>query len=141
MCDVVPGLIEIHESLLLLQAEARVKELMGMSIGVKIVTIGKKAAVYFKCVLLIVVNAGPRARLLLSALALTFTRNSHGHGAPLFSSSNILHLLLECRTGEGGFGIRATLTQSCDALPYCAIPAASRSTLHPASRAPHFSGP
>ncbi len=33
-----------------MQAEARVKELMGMSIGVKIVTIGKKAAVYFKCV-------------------------------------------------------------------------------------------
>ena len=31
------------------QAEARAKELIGMGVGVKIVTIGKKAATYFKC--------------------------------------------------------------------------------------------
>ena len=30
------------------QAEARAKELLGMGVGVKIVTIGKKAATYFK---------------------------------------------------------------------------------------------
>jgi hypothetical protein len=30
------------------QAEARAKELIGMGVGVKVVTIGKKAATYFK---------------------------------------------------------------------------------------------
>ena len=34
-----------------MQAEARVKELMNMKVGVQIVTIGKKAATYFKCIL------------------------------------------------------------------------------------------
>ena len=54
------------------QAEARVKELIGMSIGVKVVTIGKKAATYFKCAPLpVCVSCRARHQLLFSSTVYT----------------------------------------------------------------------